>query len=482
MEKEFDQVRIRKEKVQKLREMGIDPFPYIFFRTHFSEEVKENFDSLEEKEVVVAGRLVSRRLHGKAGFVHIEDDRGRIQIYFKYDTLQDRYALVKLLDLGDFIGVKGKVFRTKTGEVTVWAENVELLSKALHPPPEKYHGLKDIELRYRNRHLDLMANPEVRDRFRMRTRIIQGIREFFVKEGFLEVETPVLQPRYGGAFARPFITHYNALDRDYFLRIANEIYLKRLIIGGFEKVFEMGKMFRNEGLDRFHNPEFTNLEAYHAYADYNVMMELVENLFLYLSKDVLKKDSFTFQGMEIVIKEKWERITYFGALEKYTGIDFYPLDMEETKRKAEELGVDTEGKVTKGKILDAIFDKFVQPDLVQPVFVIDYPVDITPLAKKKRGDDNLVERFEPFMAMTEIGNAYSELNNPEEQKERFLFQQSLREKGDMEATPIDEDFIQAMMYGMPPTGGLGLGVDRVVMLLLDVPSIRDAILFPQLRE
>ncbi len=482
MENELDQIRFRKEKVEKLKAMGINPYPFSYKRTHYSAEIKEKFGEIENKDVKICGRIKTRRMHGKAGFVDVEDGKGKIQVYFKSDLLNEKYEIVKLLDLGDFIGVSGNVFKTHTGEITVLAKEITLLSKSLRPLPEKWHGLKDIEMKYRYRHLDLISDEKTRERFTKRTKILNLIRNFFINEGFIEVETPILQPVYGGALAKPFKTMYNVLKREYYLRIANELYLKRLIIGGMEKVFEMGKMFRNEGLDRFHNPEFTNLEAYWAYADYYDMMELVERLFSYLLKELFGTNKITFQGEEIIFKEKWERVGYFDILKEETGVDFLPLDFEESQKKARELEVNIENKFTKGKILDAVFDKFVKPHLLNPIFIVDYPIDVSPLAKKHRDKEGVVERFEPFVGRIEIGNAYSELNDPEEQRERFLNQLELRKKGDFETESFDEDFINAMSYGMPPTGGLGLGIDRIVMLLLDCDSIRDVILFPQLKE
>jgi len=481
-EKELDQVKQRKEKVKKLKSLGIDPYPYKFETTNSIKDIRNNFERYEGKEVSSCGRLVSKRIHGKAGFSHIEDMSGKIQVYFKYDTLGGKFDIVKLIDIGDFIGVKGKVFKTHTGEVTIWVKHLEILAKSIHPLPEKWHGLKDIELRYRYRYLDLIANPKVREIFIKRSLIIDIIREFFKGNGFLEVETPILQPVYGGAFAKPFKTYHNVLNRELYLRIADELYLKRLIIGGFERVFEIGKDFRNEGVDRFHNPEFTMLEAYCAYCDYFDIMELVENLFLKLANVTCDSDYIDYQGNHISFRTPWQRIPYFEALKKYTDVDFYSLDYEKTKNKANKLGVDVKEKLSRGKILEAIFDKFVQPNLVQPTFIIDYPRDISPLAKEKRGDKNLVERFEPFVSAFEIGNAYSELNDPIEQRKRFEEQMKMRKKGDFETESFDKDFLNALSYGMPPTGGLGIGIDRIIMLFTDAPSIRDVILFPQLKE
>ena len=477
MEKELDQVRARKEKLEKLKGMGVNPYPYSFKRTAYSTEIKENYEEFEDKKVKVCGRIKTRRLHGKAGFVHIEDDKGEIQIYFKYDTLREKYSIVKLLDLGDFIGVEGKVFRTKTGEITVWAEEITLLSKALHPPPEKWHGIKDVETRYRQRYLDLMSNKEIRGLFRRRAEIIKGIREFLDERGFVEVETPILQPVYGGAFATPFTTYYIKLKKNFYLRISDELYLKRLIIGGYERVYEIGKNFRNEGIDRTHNPEFTAMEVYQAYADYRDMMELFEDMVIYLARKIYGKEEIQYDGKTISLKKPWRRISYFEALKKYTGEEWRGLSFEETKKLAEKLGLEVEEKRIKGKILESVFERFVEPELIEPAFVVDYPADITPLAKNKRDDPGLVERFEAFIGGVEVANAYSELNDPEEQERRFEEQLKLKEREE-----YDRDFVRALYYGMPPTGGLGVGIDRLVMILLNAPSIREVILFPQLRE
>lgn len=477
MEKELDQIKARREKLEKLREMGINPYPYSFKRTAYSTEIKENYDKFEDRKVRICGRIKTRRLHGKAGFAHVEDDKGEIQIYFKYDTLKERYSLVKLIDLGDFIGIEGKVFKTKTGEITVWAEDITLLSKALHPPPEKWHGIKDVETRYRQRYLDLMSNKEVREIFRKRAEIIRRIREFLDEKGFVEVETPILQPVYGGAFATPFTTYYIKLKKNYYLRISDELYLKRLIIGGYEKVYEIGKNFRNEGIDRTHNPEFTAMEIYQAYADYMEMMELFEDMVIYIVKKIYNKEEIEINGENISLRKPWRRISYFDALKEYTGEEWRKLSFEETRKLAESLGVEVEEKKVKGKILESVFERFVEPRLIEPTFVFDYPLDITPLAKNKRDDPELAERFEAFIGGIEIANAYTELNDPEEQERRFEEQLKLKEREE-----YDRDFVKALYYGMPPTGGLGVGIDRLVMVILNVPSIREVILFPQLRE
>jgi len=482
-ERELDQIKSRENKLKELRKRGINPYPYQYKRTHYSTKIKENLENLIESPVSICGRLISKRIHGKAGFCDIVDGKGKIQVYFKYDTLKKDYELVNLIDIGDFIGVSGKVFKTKTGEPTIWAEKIEILSKSLHPLPEKWHGLQDIEARYRFRYIDLIMNQKVREIFRKRTEIIQSIRGFFDKNGFLEVETPILQNIYGGALATPFITHHKTLDMDFYLRIADELYLKRLIIGGYERVYEIGKDFRNEGMDKLHNPEFTMLEAYIAYADYTDIMTLIENLFLEIVHKITGgKDTINYSGNKISFTLPWKRVKYFDAMREKTGIDFTHLSFDETKKNAIKLGIDEEDKFTYGKILDAVFSRFVEPELIQPTFVLDYPKDISPLAKEKRENPELVERFEPFIAGMEVGNAYSELNDPIDQERRFLEQQSIREKGEKEAQEYDKDFLNALQYGMPPLGGLGLGIDRIVMIFVNASSIRDVIFFPQMRN
>ena len=415
-----------------------------------------------------------------------QDRDSKIQLYLKSDFLGESFNLLKLLDIGDFIGVRGKVFETKTEELTISVQEFTLLSKSLHPLPEKWHGLIDKEIRFRKRYLDLVMSPEVKEVFIKRTLIIKQIREFLDARGFLEVETPVLQGVYGGGFAEPFKSYYKSLDRDFYLRISDELYLKRLIIGGFERVYEFGKDFRNEGMDRLHNPEFTVLELYQAYADYNDMMQLVEELFeelctIHDSRFTIHDSEIEYQGTKIKFKRPWKRITFFDSLKEYAGVEFRDKDEKELAKFAQEKEIPISKEYHKGKILDAIFDTFVQPKLIEPTFIIDYPKDISPLAKEHREDPSLVERFEPFVCGMEIGNAFSELNDPLEQIKRFEMQQEFRQKGDMEAQIMDKDFIEALGYGMPPTGGLGLGIDRIVMLFTNSHSIKDVILFPQLR-
>ena len=481
MDETLDQVKFRKEHLDEMKKKGINPYPYKFERTHTSEELKGNFDELENKEVSAAGRIMRVRSHGKSTFLDIQDAFGSVQLYFNKDTLSDDYNTVGLLDIGDFVGITGKLMKTRTGEVTILSEKLTVLAKSLHPLPEKWHGLSDREDKYRKRYLDLIANEESAEIFRKRTLIIQEIRKFLNERNFIEVETPILQPQYGGGFAKPFKTYQESLNKDLFLRIAYELYLKRLIIGGMERVYEIGKDFRNEGVDRSHNPEFTMMELYQAYADYYDMMEIVESLFDHLLKIFVGSKELEYQGSKVSFEDGWERISYYGVLKEKTGIDFKGLSFDEIKNKAKELNVEVEGLYTSGKILDAIFSEVVEPTIDKPAFIMDYPKDISPLAKDKRDEEGIVERFEPFLFGMEIGNAYSELNDPIEQRKRFESQLALREKGDLETESLDEDFLSAMSYGMPPTGGLGLGIDRIVMILLNQPSIRDVILFPQLK-
>ncbi|RMI02877.1 MAG: lysine--tRNA ligase [Calditrichaeota bacterium] len=483
----------RRQKLEKLRELGINPYPYKFDRTHTSARIKENFDQLEDQTVRVAGRIMSVRLMGKASFSHIQDMDGRIQIFVKQDMVgETAYKVFKLLDIGDIIGVVGKVFKTRTGEISVLVEQLEVLCKSLRPLPvvkEKIEGgerkvfdaFADKELRYRQRYVDLIVNPEVREVFVKRSQIISTMREFLNRRGYLEVETPILQPIYGGASARPFVTHHNALDMKLYLRIANELYLKRLIVGGFEGVYEFAKDFRNEGMDRFHNPEFTQMELYVAYHDYYWMMELTEEMISTVAEKVLGTTKITFQGQEIDLTPPWRRLPLFEGIQEYTGMDLSQADEAELREAAKKLNLTVEKEWGSGKIIDEIFGEFVEPNLIQPTFIIDYPLEMSPLAKKHRNNPRLVERFEPIIAGKEIGNAFSELNDPIDQRERFEQQMGLRARGDEEAQVMDEDFIRALEYGMPPTAGLGVGIDRLTMLLTDQPSIRDVILFPHMR-
>ncbi len=483
----------RREKLLKLQEMGITPYPYHFQRTHDSARILANFDQLDGKEVAVAGRVMSNRLMGKAAFFHIQDMSGKIQIYLKKDQVGEKaFELYKLLDIGDIVGVNGKIFKTHTGEVTVFCHNLELLCKSLRPLPivkEKIEGdqrivydpFLDKELRYRQRYVDLVVNPEVREVFMKRTRIITAMRQFLNDREFVEVQTPILQPLYGGAAARPFVTHHNALDMKLYLRIADELYLKRLIVGGFDGVYEFGSDFRNEGIDRFHNPEFTQMELYVAYQDYHWMMDFTEKLIVHVADQVLKTRKIIYQHNEIDLNPPWRRLPLMDAIQEYTGKDMSNMQENELRSAAEDLGIAVENTWGSGKIIDQIFGEFVEPKLIQPTFIIDYPVEMSPLAKKHRDNPRLVERFEPIIAGKEIGNAFSELNDPLDQRERFNAQMELRDKGDEEAQVLDEDFLRALEYGMPPTAGLGIGIDRLVMLLTDAASIRDVIFFPHMR-
>lgn len=483
----------RRQKLDKLREMGVNPYPYNFNRSHTAHQIKDNFKKLEEKAVSVCGRLMSNRLMGKAGFFHIEDSGGRLQIYIKKDVVGEKtFQLYKILDIGDFVGVHGKVFKTRTGEITVLAEKLEILSKSLRPLPivkEKiedgkkviFDPFSDKELRYRQRYVDLVVNPEVRDIFVKRSKIFTSMRNFLNGKGYLEVETPVLQPIYGGASARPFTTHHNTLDMTLYLRIANELYLKRLIVGGFEGVYEFAKDFRNEGMDRFHNPEFTQMELYVAYKDYKWMMELTEQMISTVAQEVLGSTKIKFQDHDIDLTPPWPRLPLFEGIRKFTGMDIFEANEDELRKTAEKLDIEVESSWGSGKIIDEIFGEFVEPKLIQPTFIIDYPLEMSPLAKKHRDNPNLVERFEPIIAGKEIGNAFSELNDPVDQRRRFEEQMKLRDRGDEEAQVLDEDFLRAIEYGMPPTAGLGIGIDRLTMLLTNQPSIRDVIFFPQMR-
>ncbi|MFZ0389535.1 MAG: lysine--tRNA ligase [Calditrichia bacterium] len=483
----------RREKLNKIRELGVEPYPYSFAQTHSSSRIADHFEELNEKPVAVAGRIMSNRRMGKAAFFHIQDMQGRIQIYLKKDVVGEKsFELYKLLDIGDIVGIRGDVFKTRTGEVSIFCRELELLTKSLRPLPivkEKevegdritYDAFADKEQRYRQRYVDLIVNPEVRRTFILRSKIMTGIREFLNERDYLEVETPVLQPLYGGAAARPFTTHHNALDMKLYLRIANELYLKRLIVGGYEGVYEFAKDFRNEGMDRFHNPEFTQVELYVAYKDYQWMMDLTEQMISTVAEKVLGTTRIVFQEQEIDLAPPWERKSLFGAIKEQTGRDLSGLSEEELKKEAEELGLVVEDSWGAGKIIDEVFGEFVEPRLINPTFITDYPLEMSPLAKKHRDNPRIVERFEPIIAGKEVGNAFSELNDPLDQRARFEGQMELRARGDEEAQMLDEDFLRALEYGMPPTAGLGIGIDRLVMLLTDSPSIRDVLLFPHMR-
>jgi lysyl-tRNA synthetase class 2 len=480
----------RREKLESLRRLGIDPYAYRYARTHTTQQAIAAFDPAARHSVKVAGRLRSLRGLGKTTFAHIRDASGTVQVYFRRDDLGDNhYELVKLLDLGDYIGVTGYMFKTKTGEVTVHAESVELLTKALRPLPagkedaggQLHGGLADPELRYRQRYADLAVHTDVQDVFRLRAQTIAAIRRFLDERDFLEVETPVLQPLYGGALARPFVTHYNALDAKFYLRIATELYLKRCIVGGLERVYEIGKDFRNEGIDRLHNPEFTMLEFYQAYADYSDVMELLETMLHTVVTQACGTGVIERFESSIDFTPPWPRRPYLELVQEHVGIDLRDSDDEWLRRTLRNRAVPDVDVVPRTKLVDEVFKEFVEPHLTGPIFVVDYPIELSPLAKPKRGDATLAERFELFVHGRELANAFSELNDPDEQRARFDDQGRARAAGDLEAHQVDTDYVRALEYGMPPTGGCGLGIDRLVMLLAEQPSIRDVILFPMLR-
>ena len=477
-------MKVRKEKLEELQANGKDPFEITKYnRTHNSEQVKNNFDELNEQYVSIAGRIVGKRVMGKASFCHIQDMQGKIQCYVSLNDLgEEKYKEFKTYDIGDIIGVTGFVFKTRTEEISIHVKEVVLLCKALRPLPEKFHGLKDTDLRYRQRYVDLIVNPEVKETFLKRTKILKEIRNVLDSKGYLEVDTPILNTIAGGAAARPFVTHHNTLDMDMYLRIANELYLKRLIVGGFDKVYEMGRMFRNEGISIKHNPEFTNIELYSAYEDYHDMMDIAEEIISTVAKNVLGTTKITYQGTDIDLTPSWKRITMIDAIKEVTGIDFNEIETdEEAKEIAKNLKLEYDETMTRGHIINLVFEEKVEETLIQPTFICDYPVEVSPLTKRKVDDKRLTERFELFIGGREYGNAYSELNDPIDQYERFLKQVEARENGDEEANMMDEDFITALEYGMPPTGGLGLGIDRLIMLLTDSASIRDVLLFPTMR-
>ena len=477
-------IKIRKEKLEELKKQGKNPFEITKYnRTHTSQDVRNNYVELENKDVSIAGRIVAKRIMGKASFCHIQDSTGKIQSYVSINDLgEENYSEFKTYDIGDIIGITGFVFKTKTEEISVHAKKVVLLTKSLRPLPEKFHGLKDTELRYRQRYVDLIMNPEVKETFLTRTKIIKEIRRILDSKGYLEVETPILNTIAGGAAARPFITHHNTLDMDMYLRIANELYLKRLIVGGFDKVYEMGRMFRNEGISIKHNPEFTNIELYSAYEDYNDMMNITEEIISTVAQNVLGTTKITYQGTPIDLTPGWKRIPMIEAIKEVTGVDFNTINTdEEATNAAKNLGIEIEGILERGNVINLVFEEKVEDTLIQPTFIIDYPVEVSPLTKRKPSDPRLVERFEVFIGGREYGNAYSELNDPIDQYERFLEQAKQKAEGNEEANDMDDDFIQALEYGMPPTGGLGIGVDRLIMLLTDSASIRDILLFPTMK-
>ena len=482
-----EQAQIRREKLKKLTEEGKNPFVKTSYAvTARSEEIKNSFDELEGKEVSIAGRLMSRRIMGKASFSHIQDNDGLLQIYVRRDDVgeEDYAAFKKDYDLGDIIGVKGYVFKTQTGEVSVHCTHIEMLSKCLRPLPEKQHGLTNPDIRYRQRELDLIVNPEVKKTFVLRSKIISAIREYLDNAGFLEVDTPVLNTLEIGAAARPFKTHHNALDIDMYLRIETELYLKRLVVGGFEKVYEVGRIFRNEGMDAYHNPEFTSVETYMAYKNYFEVMDLVEDMYSTIAKKVCGTTKVCYQGKEIDFGGKWERLTMKEAVKKYSGVDYDEWKTDEDARAcAKKLGIPFESpNATKGHVLEALFDEFVEDKLVQPTFIYDYPVENSPLAKRKESDPLFTERFEYFICGHEYGNAFSELNDPIDQKQRFVKQVEEKRKLEPDCkAEVDEEYVTALEYGLPPTGGLGFGVDRLVMLLTDSATIRDVLLFPTMK-
>ncbi len=477
-------LRLRREKLSNLVEAGEDPFVITKYnQSHHSTDIKENYDELEGKSVSIAGRMMSKRIMGKASFCNVQDLKGNMQCYVARDSVgEESYAKFKKLDIGDIVGIEGNVFKTKTGEISVHAEKVTLLSKSLQVLPEKFHGLTNTDIRYRQRYVDLIVNPEVRDTFIKRSKIISTIRQYLDKQGFIEVETPMLVSNAGGAAARPFETHFNALDEDFKLRISLELYLKRLIVGGLERVYEIGRVFRNEGLDTRHNPEFTLMELYQAYTDYEGMMDLTENMYRHVAETVLGTTTIVYNGVEMDLGKPFERITMVDAVKKYSGVDFNEIHTdEEAKAVAKEHHVEFEDRHKKGDILSLFFEEYAEEHLIQPTFVIDHPIEISPLTKKKPEDPNFVERFELFMNGWEMANAYSELNDPLDQRERFKAQEEQFAAGNDEANHTDEDFLNALEIGMPPTGGIGYGIDRLCMLLTDSAAIRDVLLFPTMK-
>lgn len=477
-------LRVRREKLAKLQEMGRDPFVQSRYdRTNYSMDIKDNFEEMEGKVVKIAGRIMSKRLQGKAGFIDIQDQEGRIQCYVRKDRIgEEEYDLFKTYDIGDIIGLEGEVFKTKKEEISVKANAVVLLSKSLQVLPEKYHGLKDQDIRYRQRYVDLIVNPEVKDTFLTRTKALKALRSFLDERGFLEVETPILNTIAGGANARPFVTHHNTLDIPMYLRIANELYLKRLIVGGFDKVYEMGRMFRNEGMSIKHNPEYTAMELYQAYADYEDMMKITEELISHMAEVATGSTVVNYQGTEIDFKPPWRRMTMIECVKEYTGVDFDTIETdEEALAIAREKGIEITPGMRRGEVINAFFEEFGEDKLIQPTFITHHPVEVSPLAKRNAEDPRKTDRFEAFANKWELANAFSELNDPIDQKGRFMDQLRKKELGDDEACDMDEDFINALEVGLPPTGGLGIGIDRVMMLLTNSASIRDVILFPTMK-
>ncbi len=485
MSEDNELLQVRRDKLKALQEAGKNPFEITRYDvSHHSDEIKAGFDALEGKDVSVAGRMMSKRIMGKASFCNVQDRNGLVQCYVARDEIgEEAYADFKKMDIGDIVGVKGYVFKTKTGEISIHVRSLTLLSKSLQILPEKYHGLTNIDMRYRQRYVDLIVNPEVRDTFIKRSQIISTIRTYLDGQGFIEVETPMLVSNAGGAAARPFETHFNALDEDFRLRISLELYLKRLIVGGFERVYEIGRVFRNEGLDTRHNPEFTLMELYQAYTDYHGMMDLTENMYRHVAERVCGTTKISYNGTEIDLGKPFERLTMLDAVKKYTGIDFDEVpDTEAAKKLAKEKGIEFEERHTKGDILNMFFEEFCEDKMIQPTFIMDHPVEVSPLTKRKPDKPDYVERFELFINGWEMANAYSELNDPIDQRERFRAQDAAAAAGDAEANHTDEDFLNALEIGMPPTGGIGYGIDRLVMLLTDSPAIRDVLLFPTMKS
>jgi len=477
-------MRQREEKLQALDAQGMNPFHVTQYRrTHHAKEILDDYAAMEGQTVKVAGRVMSRRGQGKVTFIHLQDASGQIQAFFRFDDVgQEAYERLKLVDVGDILGVEGYIFKTRTEEISVHVAKFEVLSKALRPLPEKWHGLKDVETRFRQRYVDLIVNPEVRETFAMRSRMVKAIRTLLDSRGFLEVETPMMQAIPGGAAARPFITHHNALNIDLYLRVAPELYLKRLIVGGLEQVYEINRNFRNEGIDPRHNPEFTMLEVYEAYANYEDMMRLSEEIFTAAAMATRGTLQLMYQGIEIDLTPPWQRISMFDALREFGGVDTSKLmDFESAKELCRAMGIHVDARATLSTLVNNLFEEFVEDKLIQPTFLTDYPTAISPLAKRRRDDPEMTERFEIFIGGRELGNAFSELNDPIDQRLRFEEQVRIKAAGDEEAHPMDDDYVRALEYGMPPTGGLGVGIDRLVMLLTDAANIRDVILFPQMR-
>ena len=477
-------MKVRRDKLAQLQEEGENPFDVTTYNQEYhTNEIIEKFDEMEGMQVSIAGRLMSKRVMGKASFFDLRDREGKIQLYVTRDDMgEDVYKKFKKLDIGDIVGVTGEVFRTQKGEISVRTNGYTLLSKSLLPLPEKFHGLRDTDLRYRQRYVDLIMNPEVKRTFEIRSKVITGIRNYLDSRGYMEVDTPILNTIPGGAAARPFITHHNTLDIDMYMRIAPELYLKRLIVGGFERVYEMGRQFRNEGMDVKHNPEFTTMEVYEAYTDYEGMMNLTEDMISTVAQEVLGTTKVTFQGTEIDLSPGWARMTMIESIKKFAGIDFAETTTDaEAEALAKSVGIEVEKGMTRGEIINLAFEEKVEDNLVQPTFIYEYPVEVSPLAKRYKDNPAFTERFEVFILGSEYGNAFSELNDPIDQKGRFMDQVAKREKGDEEANMMDEDFVTALEYGLPPTGGLGIGIDRLVMLLTDSYSIRDVLLFPTMK-